>query len=388
VLPRRPVDEHVECLAEEPVTPRRRHPPGHLEQPRVAARLDLVGHLVLHRRRRRAGPTRVAEGEDVVVADPLDHVERLLEVRLGLARETHDQVRRERHRGLRVADLADELEVALARVAAVHPLEHGVRARLERQVKVLAHLRHLPQRADEPGREVVRVGGGEPDPLDPRDVVDPLEERGQVGRRRQVAPVGVDRLAEERHLAAPHGGEAPHLRQDRFGRVAALPPPGARRWIAPCWSCAMHPMTPMISSGLRSLSFRSSPSFEKTLSSAFSRIAQVLTRIRSASSSSWVSSQRFSRSKPATRSESYSFIWQPYVIRWSLAMSAWKIPRLRWSDRSTHGRASQTTAAESRSAPPFWVPDCSIREPYRGRPRLRDGSERLTDQRCLIYWRA
>src|SRR5438034_312009 len=38
----------------------------------------------------------------------------------------------------------------------------------------------------------------------------------------------------------------------------------------------MHPMTPMISSGLRSLSFRSSPSFEKTLSSAFSRIAQVL----------------------------------------------------------------------------------------------------------------
>ena len=52
----------------------------------------------------------------------------------------------------------------------------------------------------------------------------------------------------------------------------------------------MHPMTPMISSGFFVLSFRSSPSFEKTFSSAFSRIAQVLTRIRSASCSSAVSS--------------------------------------------------------------------------------------------------
>ena len=141
---------------------------------------------------------------------------------------------------------------------------------------------------------------------------------------------------------------------------------GVRRWMALWWSCAMHPITPMISSGLRVLSRRNSPSLEKTLSSAFSRIAQVLTRIRSASVSSEVSSQRFSRSKPATRSESYSFIWQPYVIRWSLAMSAWKISRLRWSDRSTHGRASQTTAAERRSAPSVWVPGCSIRERDQG----------------------
>src|SRR3989442_11730892 len=82
----------------------------------------------------------------------------------------------------------------------------------------------------------------------------------------------------------------------------------------------MQPMTPMTRSGRCALSNRSSPSFEKTFSSAFSRIAQVLTRIRSASASSAVSSQLRSRSSPATRSESYSFIWQPYVIRWSLAM--------------------------------------------------------------------
>ena len=51
---------------------------------------------------------------------------------------------------------------------------------------------------------------------------------------------------------------------------------------ARCWSWAMHPITPMTRSGTLRLSARSSPSFEKTLSSAFSRIAQVLTRMRSA----------------------------------------------------------------------------------------------------------
>src|SRR5207249_7976912 len=51
VLLRRPVDEHVERLAEEPAAPVGRHPTGHLEQPRVAARLDLVADLVLHLRR-------------------------------------------------------------------------------------------------------------------------------------------------------------------------------------------------------------------------------------------------------------------------------------------------------------------------------------------------
>src|SRR5439155_26992110 len=66
-----------------------------------------------------------------------------------------------------------------------------------------------------------------------------------------------------------------------------------------------------------------------TLSSAFSRIAHVLTRIRSASALSAVSSQLRSRTNPATRSESYSFIWQPCGIKWSLAMRPRKVQSLR-----------------------------------------------------------
>ena len=65
---------------------------------------------------------------------------------------------------------------------------------------------------------------------------------------------------------------------------------GARRRTARCWSWAMQPITPMTSPGRWAFNRFSSPSLEKTLSSAFSRMAQVLSRMTSASPSSAVSS--------------------------------------------------------------------------------------------------
>ncbi len=65
---------------------------------------------------------------------------------------------------------------------------------------------------------------------------------------------------------------------------------GARSWMRPFCSCAMQPMTPMTRSGRSRFRWRSAPSWEKTLSSAFSRMEQVLSRIRSASSGRSVSS--------------------------------------------------------------------------------------------------
>ena len=65
---------------------------------------------------------------------------------------------------------------------------------------------------------------------------------------------------------------------------------GARRNTAWFCSAAMQPMTPIIRLGLSALSCLSSPSREKTLSSAFSRMAQVLMRITSAAAASSVSS--------------------------------------------------------------------------------------------------
>ncbi len=73
----------------------------------------------------------------------------------------------------------------------------------------------------------------------------------------------------------------------------------------------MHPITPMMRSGRARLRCLSKPSWENTLSSHFSRMEHVFSRIRSASSGRSVSSYRCPLSNPATRSESYSFIWQP-----------------------------------------------------------------------------
>ena len=65
---------------------------------------------------------------------------------------------------------------------------------------------------------------------------------------------------------------------------------GARCWIAPPRSWAMQPITPIRSEGFSRFSARSSPSLEKTFSSAFSRMAHVFSRIRSASAGESVSS--------------------------------------------------------------------------------------------------
>ncbi len=66
---------------------------------------------------------------------------------------------------------------------------------------------------------------------------------------------------------------------------------------------------------LLSLSTRQRPSWLKTFSCAFSRIEQVLTRTTSASSGLSVSSSpSLAASTSAILAESYSFIWQPWVL--------------------------------------------------------------------------
>ena len=90
---------------------------------------------------------------------------------------------------------------------------------------------------------------------------------------------------------------------------------GARLEIAsPSW-LATQPPTPILTWGLASLSLRQRPSWWYTLSWAFSRIEQVLSSRTSASASLWVISMAWlSPSRSAIRDESYSFIWQPWVL--------------------------------------------------------------------------
>src|SRR4029450_12873955 len=76
-----------------------------------------------------------------------------------------------------------------------------------------APLRH---RADDIAAEVLRVRAREADPLDPGDGIDRAQELREA--RAHVAAVGVDVLAEQRHLANALWGEPSDLRED-LGRT-------------------------------------------------------------------------------------------------------------------------------------------------------------------------
>src|SRR4051812_21856040 len=106
--------------------------------------------------------------------------------------------------------------------------------------------------------------------------------------------------------------------------------------------CAQQPPTPMTRSGSSRLSLRASYRCATKRSSAFSRIEQVLNRIRSASARWGTSAYPSDSSMPFMRSESCSFIWHPKVVTWKRFMPVRRVsaPR-RGADRSARvvGRA-------------------------------------------------
>ena len=73
----------------------------------------------------------------------------------------------------------------------------------------------------------------------------------------------------------------------------------------------MQPVIPRISSGRRDFSPARVPARPNTRSSAFSRTAQVLIRIRSAAAGSSVRPYPAPRNTPSMVSLSATFIWQP-----------------------------------------------------------------------------
>ena len=75
----------------------------------------------------------------------------------------------------------------------------------------------------------------------------------------------------------------------------------------------MHPVTPITTSGFVSRSCWSWPTRPITRCSAWSRMAQVFTRITSASSADAAGAYPCSARMPAISSLSLMFIWQPYV---------------------------------------------------------------------------
>ena len=83
---------------------------------------------------------------------------------------------------------------------------------------------------------------------------------------------------------------------------------------SPSW-LATQPPTPMSTSFRRALMGFQRPNWWNTFSCALSRMEQVLSSSTSASSgASTTAAPQRSRSKSAMRDESYTFIWQPWVL--------------------------------------------------------------------------
>ena len=117
----------------------------------VPPALDFLGYVVgikLRGLRARAGA--VLEDKTVFEAGGADQFDRLPEIVLRLATKADDEIARHRRIGNRGMNAAEHLAVLLDRVAALHPLQHFVRAALRGHVQIR---RNLGQIAD--GREQV-----------------------------------------------------------------------------------------------------------------------------------------------------------------------------------------------------------------------------------------
>ena len=177
-------------------------------------------------------PRRVDEGEGAVVADlpRRPRASRAKSASVSPGKPTMMSVV-SAHVGHVLADQRDAVEVALARVGPAHRLQDRRRARLQRQVDVLADARQLGVRADRRPRACPSGAGscsGCGRGRRPRRARCSSSAKRRAARRPQVAAVGVDVLAQQRDLAHAVGGEAPRLGDELVERARDLAPARAR----------------------------------------------------------------------------------------------------------------------------------------------------------------
>src|SRR5204863_2945434 len=115
---------------------------------REAAALLLLGQMVLVTKRGGVRPPRVFEGEDGVVFHLVQEIEGLLEIVVGLAREAYDYVGGDGYLTRRCFHPLDAAHVLVARVRPLHAAEYVRRARLHREVHVIAKRRGFADGVD------------------------------------------------------------------------------------------------------------------------------------------------------------------------------------------------------------------------------------------------
>ena len=181
-----PLHKHLLHRAHERLVAADRVLAEHVQEHPVALLLHPCGHLAVHGGRGGSCAHRILEDVGHVVVHRLEEGPGLLEIHVGFPREAHDDVRRKVDAGPCRPERADDLQVALAGVRAVHRPKDAVAARLHGKMDEAAKLGQASVGGDEVGLEAPRMGGSEADALDAVDLMDALEQpdegRCSVGR--------------------------------------------------------------------------------------------------------------------------------------------------------------------------------------------------------------
>ncbi len=170
---------------------------------------NAFGDLVRAARAGRAGPLAVFEREGLGETDLAHERERCREIVVALAGKADDEIGGERDIRPRRAQAIDDAAIIVDRMAAIHRLEHAVRARLHRQMQERHQLFDIAMRLDQLVVHIARMRGRVAQPLEPRQLGERANEPAEAPHCAidAVAVIGVDVLAQERDLARARGDE-------------------------------------------------------------------------------------------------------------------------------------------------------------------------------------
>ncbi len=159
----------------------------------------------------------VGVGED---AEPVklrgsDESTELLEIIVGLARESDDERSAQGESGHRLAHFGDELEENFRRAAALHALENRGRGVLQGKVDIAAKAWMAGEYFQQARRDLVGIGVEEANPAELVDLRELFEQRGETILNAEVFAEAGCVLPDEIDFANALRGQPPGLGDDR-----------------------------------------------------------------------------------------------------------------------------------------------------------------------------
>ena len=173
-----------------------------------------MSHLVLHLGGRSSGAFRVLEGVGGGETGLAHHVHGGLEVLVGLARETHDDVRGDGRMWHGLPDAFQDPEEPLPTIGTPHRLQDRVRTGLQGHVKLRHDVGGLSHGGNHVVGKIFGVRGCEAYPFQALDLAAGAQQLREGLPVPELHPVGVHVLPQKGDLLHPLVDQHPHLGED------------------------------------------------------------------------------------------------------------------------------------------------------------------------------